>query len=109
MPITIFIGLQSKMYLYIKDNDENNKSAKGIQKIVIQKNIKHEDYKQTLFGNKQMYHTIKTIRSKNHQLASYELNKVSLSCFDEKRSLLDNGLKSYAYGHHKMNALKKSE
>ena len=26
-----------------------------------------------------------TIRSNNHQLGSYELNKVSLSCFDDKR------------------------
>ena len=48
-------------------------------------NIKHEDYKDTLFNNKQMHHTIKTIRSKNYQLGSYELNKVSLSCLDDKR------------------------
>ena len=47
-------------------------------------NIKHEDYKDVLFNNKQMHHTMKTIRSKNHQLGSYELNKVSLSCFDDK-------------------------
>ena len=32
-----------------------------------------------------MHHKIKTIRSNNHQLGSYELNKVSLSCFDDKR------------------------
>ena len=31
-------------------------------------NIKHEDYKDVLFNNKQMQHTMKTIRSKNHQL-----------------------------------------
>ena len=47
-------------------------------------NIKHEDYKDILFNNKQMHHTMKTIRSKNHQVGSYELNKVSLSCFDDK-------------------------
>ena len=49
-------------------------------------NIKHEDYKDVLFNNtgKQMHHTMKTIRSKNHQLGSYELNKVSLSCLDDK-------------------------
>ena len=32
-----------------------------------------------------MYHTMKTIRSNLNQLGSYELNKVSLSCFDDKR------------------------
>ena len=32
---------------------------------------------------------MKTIRSNNHQLGSYELNKASLSCFDDKRYILD--------------------
>lgn len=40
-----FIGLRSKMYSQIKDNNENCKTAKGIKKIVIKKDIKHEDYK----------------------------------------------------------------
>ena len=107
IPITEFIGLRSKMYSYIKNNDQNNKTAKG-NKRIIQKNIKHENYNQTLFNKKQMYHTMKTIRSNHHQLESYELNKVSLSCFDDKRLLLDNGIKSYAYGHYKINTLKQS-
>ena len=37
IPITEFIGLRSKMYSYIKDNDQNNKTAKGIKKSVIKK------------------------------------------------------------------------
>ena len=37
IPITEFIGLRSKMYSYIKNNDQNNKTAKGIIRIVIQK------------------------------------------------------------------------
>ena len=94
------------MYSYIKDNNQNNKTAKGIKKIVIKKDIKHEDYKNTLFQNKQMYHTMKTIRIDNHQLSSYELNKVSLSCFDDKRYLLHDGIESYAYRHYKINTLK---
>ena len=43
---------------------------------------------------------MKTIRSNNHQLGSYELNKVSLNCFDDKRYLHKNGISSYAYGHY---------
>ena len=43
---------------------------------------------------------MKTIRSKNHQLGSYEINKVSLSCFDDKRYILENGIDSYASGHY---------
>ena len=68
------------MYSCIKDNDQNNKTAKEIKRIVIEKkNLKHEDYKQMPFNNRQIHHKMKTIRSKNNQLASYELNKISLS------------------------------
>ena len=102
IPIIEFIGLRSKMYSYIKDNDQGVKTAKGIKKIVIKKDITHENYKQTLFNNEQMHHTMKSIRSNNHQLGSYELNKVSLSCFDDKRYIHNDGVTSYAYGHYKI-------
>ena len=100
IPITEFVGLRSKMYSYIKDNQKVGKTAKGIKKNIIKNNIKHEDYKNVLLGNKQIHHTMKTIRSINHQLGSYELNKVSLSCFDDKRYIENDGVKSYAYGHY---------
>lgn len=65
IPITEFIRL--------KDNDKAGKAAKGIKNNVIKKNIKHENYKDELFNNKQMLHTMKMI-------GSYEINKFSLSC-----------------------------
>ena len=98
--ITEFVGLRSKMYSYIKDNQKVGKTAKGIKKNIIKNDIKHEDYKEVLFNNKQIHHTMKTIRSSNHQLGSYELNKVSLSCFDDKRYIANNGVNSFAYGHY---------
>ena len=102
IPITEFIGLKSKMYSYVKDNEKGGRTAKGIKKNVIKNNIKHEDYKNTLINNEQMHHKMKTIRSQRHQLGSYEINKVSLSCFDDKRYIHDNGMSSYAYGHYKI-------
>ena len=100
--ITEFIGLRSKMYSYVKDNEKGGRTAKGIKKNVIKNNIKHKDYKNTLINNKQMHHKMKTIRSQRHQLGSYEINKVSLSCFDDKCYIHDNGRSSYAYGHYKI-------
>ena len=50
-----FVGLRSKMYSYMKDNQKGGKTAKGIKKNVIKNNIMHDDYKETLFNNKQMY------------------------------------------------------
>ena len=99
IPICEFVGLRSKMYSYMKDNQKGGKTAKGIKKNVIKNNIMHDDYKETLFDNKQMYHKMKTIRSDNHELGSYEINKVSLSCFDDKRYIYEDGVTSYAYGH----------
>ena len=100
VPINEFVGLRSKMYSYIKDNQEEERTAKGIKKNVIKQNLKHQDYKETLFNMKQMHHKMKTIRSQNHQLGSYEINKVSLSCYDDKRYILEDGIHSYAYGHY---------
>ena len=102
VPIIEFVGLRSKMYSYMKDNDKDVKTAKGIKKNVIKKDIKHEDYKNVLFNNKQIHHKMKTIRSEKHQLGSFELNKISLSCFDDKRFIHQNGITSYAYGHYKI-------
>ena len=99
IPVDKFIGLRSKMYSYLKDTDECGKTAKGIKKNVIKKDIKHKNYRDVLFNNKQVYHKMKTIRSQRHQLGSYEINEISLSCFDNKRYLHDNGIYSYVYGH----------
>ncbi len=90
------------MYSYIKDNQTEGRTAKGIKKNVIRKTITHTNYVDTLFNNKQMHLTMKTIRSENHQLGSYEINKVSLSCFDDKRYILNDGKSSLAYGHYKI-------
>ena len=102
IPIVEFVGLRSKMYSYMKNNQKGGKTAKGIKKNIIKNNIKHENYKDTLLCNQQLHHTMKTIRSEKHQLGSYEINKVSLSCFDDKRYILNDGINSYAYGHHKI-------
>ena len=90
------------MYSYIKNDEKGGKTAKGIKKNVIKNNIMHEDYRNVLFNKEQMHHKMKTIRSERHQLGSYEINKVSLSCFDDKRYIHDNGMSSYAYGHYKI-------
>ena len=102
IPITEFIRLKSKMYSYVKDDEKGGRTAKGIKKNVIKNNIKHEYYKNTLINNEQMHHKMKTIRSQRHQLGSYEINKVLLSCFDDKCYIHDNGTSSYAYGHYKI-------
>ena len=102
IPIREFVGLKSKMYSYLTENNKVGKTCKGIAKYVINKDITHKNYLDTLFNKSQLHHKMNTIRSKNHQICSYNINKVSLSCFDDKRYILDNGIKSLAYGHYKI-------
>ena len=42
---------------------------------------------------------MRRIGSKNHNLGTYETKKRSLSCFDDKRYILKNGINTLAYGH----------
>ena len=97
-PIIEFDGLKSKMYSY-KTESKNNKTAKGVQKNIIKRDIDHSDYLTCLQNNTIVQHKMKTIRSEYHDISSYEINKTSLSCYDDKRYILDDGKTSYAYGH----------
>ena len=38
-----------------------------------------------LFNKKLIRHKMKRIQSKKHKLGTYEIDKISLSCFDDKR------------------------
>ena len=46
--------------------------------------IDHNEYKHVLFNNKCTKHSMNRIQSKDHRKVTYEINKISLSCFDEK-------------------------
>ena len=99
IPIVEFVGLRSKMYSYMKDNEKGSRTAKGIKKNVIKQQLRHDNYKDTLFNKKQMRHEMRVIKSEKHQIGSYVVDKISLSCFDDKRYIHENGVTSYAYGH----------
>ena len=97
-----FIGLRSKMYSVKDGNQQEMKKAKGVRKNVIKNEIKHHDYKNVLLESSKMHHINRGIRSQNHQLFSIKQNKVSLSAYDDKRYILDDGISTYAYGHYKI-------
>ena len=45
---------------------------------------------------KMMKHNIKRIESRLHKLGTYDICKISLSCFDDKRYILDDDVNSLA-------------
>ena len=42
---------------------------------------------------------IKRIQSKLHRIGTYNVCKISLSCFDDKRYALNDGVNTFAYFH----------
>ena len=47
-------------------------------------------FKDVLFNEKIIRHKIKKIQSKKDKLSIYEIDEISLSCFDDKRYILDD-------------------
>ena len=58
-----------------------------------------DKFKDVLFNEKIIRHKMKRIQSKKHKLGTYEIKKKSLSCFDDKRNVLDDGIRTLAYFH----------
>ena len=53
----------------------------------------------THFNKKAIRHKMRGIKSKKHELVTYESNKRSLSDFDDKRYILSDGINTLPYGH----------
>ena len=93
-------GLKSKMYSLISVDDREENKAKRINK-----KLRHEEYVDVLFNKNVFRHHIKRIQSKLLEIGTYDVFKISLSCFDDKRYVLDNGINTLAYFHKDMKNL----
>ena len=56
-------------------------------------------FKDVLFNKKIIRHKTKRIQSKKHELGTYEIEKISLSWFDDKRYVFDDEIYMLAYFH----------
>ena len=92
--ISEFIGLKSKMHSLISIDDKEVNKAKEINK-----KFRHKEYHDVLFNTKVVRHSMKRIQSKLHKIGTYDILKISLSCFDDKRHVLDDGINTLAYFH----------
>ena len=113
VPISEFCGLRSKCYSILLDDKlevKKNKFVtekqvlKGIKKSCVEKHIHHKNYINCLFSSnlteQRQKATFNTLRTKDHKIGVYTLTKTSLSCFDDKRYLLDDGIESLSFGHY---------
>ena len=94
IPINKFVGLKSKIYSLLSDNGKESNTAKGVNTAT-----EFNEFKDTLFNKKVLRHKMKRIQRKKHKLGTYEINKISLSAFDDKIFVLNDGIHTLAYYH----------
>ena len=92
-----FVVLKPKMYLPLIDNNSEHKKAKGVNRNVA--TISHNEYKDVLLNNKCLSYSMNRIQSKDDKIGTYEINKISLSCFDDKIYIQNNGYDGLALGY----------
>ena len=46
-----------------------------------------------------MRHRMQRIQSNLHKIGTHDVCRISLSCFEDKRYVLDDGINSLAYSH----------
>ena len=77
-----FVELKPKMYSYlVNDNSKHNK-AKGVS---------HNEYKDVLLNKNFLRYSLNRIQSKYHKIGTYEINRISLSCIDDKINIQNSG------------------
>ena len=86
------------MYSTKKIDDNESSTAKGVNIAT-----KFNEFKDILFNKKIIRHKMKRIQAKEHKKGTYEVDKISLSCFDDKRFVLDDGVHTLAYFHKDCN------
>ena len=85
------------VFALVDDNDEHNK-AKGVNRNVIE-TISYNEYKDVLLNKKCLRHSMNRIQSKDHKIVTYEISKISLSYFDDKIYIQNNGCDGLPLGY----------
>ena len=71
-------GLKSKMHSMKKSDGNERNIAKGVTIAT-----EFDKFKDVFFNEKIIRHKMKRIQRKKHTLGTYEINKISLPCFDD--------------------------
>ena len=97
--ITEFVALRPKAYSYKTNDKIELKKAKGTKKCIINKMLSFSDYKNCLFDNGKVLRSQQGFKSVNHIVYTENINKIALSCNDDKKFVATDGIESYLYGY----------
>ena len=92
-----FVALRPKAYSYVTNNFIEMKKAKGTKKCVVNKMLRLDDYKKCLFDNGKVLKSQQRFNSENHEVYTENINKIALSCDDDKRIVTSDSITSYPY------------
>ena len=95
--ITEFVALRPKAYSYITNDFIEMKKTKGTKKCVVNKMLRLEDYKKCLFDNRKVLKSQQRFKSENHEVYTENINKIALSCDDDKRIVTSDRITSCPY------------
>ena len=92
------------MYSILPLEGDKKATAKGINKNVKDEVLTHEDYKNSLLKKLQMSNKMTRIMQENHKLYTVEVEKKSLSAYNDKKWVSRDGddFISYSFGHYKI-------
>ena len=102
--ISEFVGLRPKVYA-LNFEGQHHMRCKGVKKCNLGTKILFNDYLQCLRDKKVKYSSFYRIQSKLHVLYTVKQNKLSLSCNDDKRITMPDGINTLAYGHYRAQQL----
>ena len=89
-----FVELKSKMHSMKKIDNKESNTAKGVNIIK-----EFNEFKDVLFNKKIIRLKMRRLQSKKHKLGTCGIDKLSLSCFNDKRYVLDDAIHTLAYFH----------
>ena len=97
-----FLGLKSKMYSKKNIDDKESNAAKGMNILT-----EFNEFKHALLNKKIISHKMRRIQGKKHKMETYEINKISLSVFVDKRYVLNYGIHVLAYFYKNLKSHRK--
>ena len=76
----------------------NKKKPKGTKKCVINRELKFNDYYDSIFENKNIIESQQGFTSDHHTIYTEEINKIAISSNDDKRIQTYDKITTYPYG-----------
>ena len=92
------VGLRTKTWSYLMDDDSKHKKAKGMKNCEIKWELRSKNYKDCSFNNKTILKSQQRFKSENHNVYTKKVNKIALSSNDDKILQTFDEITTYPYG-----------